>query len=90
MHAVGFDQLCWHNFRITGTYLSGISIKDYSRTIGSGNTHKRVVWGVVYSIPHDRPNMSDQKGNPNTFYVIGHQNVPRHCTQENFPASAIG
>ena len=24
---IGFDQLCWHNFRIIGTYSSGISSK---------------------------------------------------------------
>ena len=33
-YLLGFDQLCWHNIRITGTYLSGISIKHYSRIIG--------------------------------------------------------
>ena len=41
--SLGFDQLCWHNFRIIGTYLSGISIKHYSRIIGSGETFKGVV-----------------------------------------------
>ena len=40
---LGFDQLCWHNFRIIGTYSSGISIKHYSRIIGSGDTLKGVV-----------------------------------------------
>ena len=41
--SLGFDRLCWHNFRIVGRYLSGISIKHYSRIIGSGDTFKGVV-----------------------------------------------
>ena len=59
---LGFDQLCWHIFRIVGTYLSGISIKHYSRIIGSGNMLTGVLLGVVYSIytiysiPYDRTN----------------------------------
>ena len=39
-----------NNFRIIG------SIKHYSRIIGSGDTLKGVVWGVVYSIPYDWTN----------------------------------
>ena len=41
---VGFDQLCWHNFRIIGTDISGISIEHNSRIIGSGY---KLIEGVV-------------------------------------------
>ena len=34
-YRIGFDQLCWHNFRIIGTNFSGISIEHNSRIIGS-------------------------------------------------------
>ena len=72
---------------ILGTYLSGISIKHYSRIIGSGDTFKGVVLGVVCCIPQD---LTKHVGSKNTFCVISYQNVPRHRTQENFPASATG
>ena len=42
---VGFDQLCWHNFRIIGTDISGISIEHNSRIIGSGY---KLIEGVVW------------------------------------------
>ena len=32
---VGFDQLCWHNFRIIGTNFGGISIEHNASIIGS-------------------------------------------------------
>ena len=57
-----------------------------SRIIGSGETFKGVV-RVCFTLYHMMgPNKLDQKGNPNTSSVIGYQNVPRHHTQENFPA----
>ena len=40
---LGYDQLCWNNFRIIGTGLSGISIEHNSRIIGS----RYVLEGVV-------------------------------------------
>ena len=41
------------------------------------------MWFTLYHMI--RPNMSDQKGDPNTSYVIGYQNVPKHHrTQEIF------
>ena len=46
------------------------------------------MWFTVYHMIG--PNMSEQKGNPNTSYLLGYQNVPRHYIQENFPPSAIG
>ena len=33
--SIGFDQLCWHNFRIIWTKYSGISIKHNFKIIGS-------------------------------------------------------
>ena len=33
--AIGFDQLCWHNFRIIGTSFGGISIEHNASIIGS-------------------------------------------------------
>ena len=32
---LGFDQLCWHNFRIIGTNFGGISIEHNASIIGS-------------------------------------------------------
>ena len=48
------------------------------------------MWFTVYHMIG--PNMSDQKGNPNTSYLLGYQNVPKHHNdiQENFHPSTIG
>ena len=45
------------------------------------------MWSALYHMIG--PNMSDQKGNLNTSYVIGYQNVLRHRTQKMFRASGI-
>ena len=77
---LGFDQLCWHNFRIIGTYLSGISIEHYSRIIGSRDTFKGVVLGVVYSIPHDWTKHVGPK--KRSEYFLSHR--LSKCTKESY------
>ena len=44
---LGFDHLCWHNFRIIETNLSGISIEHNSRIIAPQVTYLKV-W-LIYT-----------------------------------------
>ena len=44
---LGFDQLCWHNFRIIGTDFRGISTEHNSRIIGLSLHIWRCGLGVV-------------------------------------------